>query len=358
MKTAMTISSFVILLLSCISCGLGYDPPKFEEIQVSPDGTKLVHLYSVFFCNSYSNNGGFTRRSGSTSYYVDIYDSKTGNKINKKSYKISNYPNLAAVTNHSIIISSLNKKGSGRNIRIFNIKDGKMTYDQDKLKKINQGLVFDPLRILTNKSGKNGIAIIADDARAYLLDDLSGKATLLSDNSFADGYNKSENFDKLRYLSNDSINFEFSGTTRKKAQLIIKNTLKDNDQINQNTASTSKKLSTIDFIEPYLVSVRSFNNFMKEEAETIKSEENWLVISKSKASDNYETVFTLLDKNNLTQIWETRLSNPLVDLKSEELKIILPDKNSLLIVSDQSINRLNMKSGKWEWNQRLIQKLR
>jgi len=107
MKTIKFLPAMVLAFLATIflnSCGLGSYPPENEGAMITPDGKKIVQVYSIFYCTQYKSSGNRVSRSGTKTFYADIYDSQNGKKINKKSFKLANYAKLSALTDKSFLL--------------------------------------------------------------------------------------------------------------------------------------------------------------------------------------------------------------------------------------------------------------
>jgi len=325
------------------SCGIGSYPPENEGAMITPDGKKIVQIYSIFFCTQYRSKGNFEQRSGSKTFYADIYDADNAKKINTKSFKFNNNAKLFAVTNKSFFVYYLSFEKKRACIEIYDIETGKLRFGDDQLKKQNNDLVFQYSQVNANLTGKSGIVIKADDARIYFLDDISGKATLLEDQKNTNQLNNS-NFELTTFFFSDSLKFEFEGDTRKKV-ILKRNTT--NSAISSNS----------DFIDPNLIEqvVEKINSIQKNKL--YYAEKDWLILSKTKDNQDYEWIFSALDHETLKEKWSATLKNPLVEKKLEEIEQLYQSGNTLIIIGSQSINKLDLKSGKWLWNIRLTNEI-
>lgn len=354
MKIIKFLPTLVLAFLATIflnSCGLGSYPPENEGAMITPDGKKIVQVYSIFYCTQYRSSGNRVSRSGTKTYYVDIYDSQNGQKINKKSFKLANNAKLKAITNKSFLTYSYNKKKNRISIEIYDIESSKLMFNEDQLKKLNNGHVFQYNYIYDNYSDKAGFVIKADDARIYHLDDISGKATRLENQENTNLLNES-NFKLSAGIFHDSLNFKFKGTNRKKAFLIRKT---------KDLTTKEKEIeSSLDYIDPKLIENTNINDesdFLNKNIRLYYADKDWLIMSKTKDNLNHEWIFTALDKETLNEKWSTTLVNPLVQKKSEAIKQLYSSDNTLIIIGSQSINKLDLKSGKWLWNLRLTNEI-
>ena len=321
------------------SCGLGSYPPENEGAMVTPDGKKIVQVHSIFYCTQYSSKGNFVQRSGSKTFYADIYDADNAKKINTKSFKLNNDATLFALSNKSFFVyyHSLEKKRAC--IEIYDIETGKLRFNDDQLKKLNNDLVFQYGHVNANLTGKSGIVIKADDARIYYLDYISGKATLLEDQKNTNQLNES-NFELTTFFFSDSLKFEFEGDTRKKAILKRNN-------------STKTISSNSDYIEPNLIEHIVEKIIFNKKHKLYYAENDWLILSKTKDNQDYEWIFTALDRETMKEKWSATLKNPLVEKRTEEIKQLYQSGNTLIVIGTQSMNKLELKTGKWLWNVRL-----
>jgi hypothetical protein len=346
MKHNLIYSLIAAIFFLCNSCGLGSYPPENEGAMITPDGKKIVQVYSIFYCTQYKSSGNRVSRSGTKTYYVDIYDSQNGKKINKKSFKLANNAKLKAVTNKSFLTYGYNQKKNRISIEIYDIETGKLRFNDDQLKKLNNGLIFQYNYIYNNYSGKAGFVIKADDARIYLLDDISGKATLLKDQENNELTNDS-NFDMTTIVNFDSISFQFKGHSRSKA--VIKRARSKN---------LEDVISETDFIKPNLLAKETVKRgIFEKNPDLYYASNDWLILSKTKDNQDYEWTFTALDRETLKEKWSATLKNPLVEKKLEEIEQLYQSGNTLIIIGSQSINKLDLKSGKWLWNVRLTNEI-
>ena len=349
MKTIKFLPTIMLVFLATIflnSCGLGSYPPENEGAMITPDGKKIVQVYSIFYCTQYRSSGNRVSRSGTKTYYADIYDSENAKKINTKPFKLSANNELKAVTDNSFLTYGYNLKKKRITLEIYDIETGKLKFNEDQLKKLNNGLVFQYNYIYNNYSGKAGFVIKADDARIYLLDELSGKATLLKDQENNELTNDS-NFDMTTIVNFDSISFDFKGHSRSKA--VLKRARSKNSE---------DVISETDFINPNLLVKETVKRgIFGKNPELYYAINDWLVLSKTKDNQNYEWIFTALDRETMKEKWSATLKNPLVEKKSEEIKQLNQSGNTLIVIGTQSMNKLDLKTGKWIWNVRLTNEI-
>ncbi len=302
-----------------------------------------------------------THRSGTTTHYMDIYDAQTGQKTTAEPIKLEDGSDLYAVTDTRILLETWDSDKKRNTFKIMDMT-GKEMLDEVQIAKLNNGLVFEAYRLYYNLSQQKGVPMLANDARMYLLDDQTGKATILPD-SLVPSKDIDENFESINYLYSDSLTYSFEGTNRQKITLKTRK-YKDtvityggsfgNRTISQRMRRENQISSKTDYIRPCLIGETLYHPrgvSPSPKAEPICIDNGYLMLSKTKSSPDGEWQFCLIDKNTLAEKWVTVLKKPEGFAKSNEIKFIKLIGTDLLVFTEKSFSRLNLKTGKWAWNQ-------
>lgn len=333
-KYKHTIAALLLVIL--YSCSeLGNQPPENVVLMASDDGAVIIRQYSIFNVTSYSKRGNSTRRYGSTTNYLEAFDGTTGEAVSKQAFKLKGNYKLIKVTNKHALLKYYNIKKNNQELLIVNIPQFSKAFDEAALSAINNGLIFNPTYTYYNPTGIPGIILKADDARLYALDEKSGKAILLPDSVDARMINR-----RFLQLSNIEINnqlLNFTGSRRKKIVATIKG----------NNTPNAALSSAIDFINPYFVGYY----FPQQNKELpLRINNGLLIVSKTKDSNTFEFILTLIDGSSLQTNWSVTLKNEKGESSENDLLDIQLHGSNLLVITKNSMNLLDTKSGQWKWN--------
>lgn len=308
---------FLIFAFSLSSCGglfseMGSQEPENKTIIASEDGAKIVRLYSIFFVTSYKKIGGMTQRHGSSEYFMEVYNGTTGAVINTHPFKLKSNCDIFAVTDKTIWMNVFSTEEKEYQLQVRSINDGILLFDEQSIADKNNGLHFQSYRPYYNTGQYQGIILKADDARIYNIDEATGLATLIPD-SVKVKLKRGE-FEKISSLQQQDQHIRFKGSQRKKMVVELKG---------------SKDItSTIDFIDPYILD---------------EAPRNYIVFSKTKANNDFEYQFNLLDTASLQSKWETVLR----DIPGNDLLDISLNKNGILVLTKYSFGLIDLPTGKW-----------
>jgi hypothetical protein len=357
------LSIFVTLCLTLKSCGLGSDEPEHLAVTITPDGSKVIRMFNVFTCTSYKSGGGFEHRGGFYTTYLDIFDAKTGNKITKESYKTENSCEILTASNNLLWLRQWNLDLSRFDVKALRLPDFTEVETTESLQKKNN-LMLSGNEAYVSPSGQNGIALKADDARVYFIDDATRKATILPDSLVKT--KKEENFEFNTYLdfknTDTSVIISFIGLTRKKLQKVCSwysdtsFTLRatPNTNIKKIIKSSMQKKAIItsseDFIEPYFLLENTpapLKKHFKIKAYTFKN--NYIVLSKSKSSALFKWQINTINSGNLKTQWHATLENNAQKPTTQNLIHYRIFEGKLVMVTDVSISMLDLETGNWKW---------
>lgn len=329
-----------LLLVTLYSCSeLGDQPPENVVLMASDDGAIIIRQYSIFHVTSYSKRGNSTSRYGSTTNYLEAFDGTTGEAVSKQAFKLKGNYQLVKVTNTHALLKYYNSQKNKQELLIVNIPQFSKAFDEETLSAINNGLVFNPGYTYYNPTGIPGIILKADDARLYALDEKSGKALQLPDSVDARMINR--RFLQLNNIEMDNQRLNFTGSRRKKIVASIKG---------NNTGNTALS-SAIDFINPYFVGYY----FPKQNKELpLRINDGFLIVSKTKDSNAFEFLLTLIDSSSLQTTWSVALKNEKPENSENDLLDIQLHGSNLLVITKNSMNLLDTKSGQWKWNKYFI----
>lgn len=330
------------LLFTFISCSeVGKQPPENITLASTPDGAKIVRLYSVLFVYSYKKVGNSVHRSGTSTNYIELYDASNGNPINKEPYELNGYYQIMKTTQNHLWLKRYNTDTQKQEIFVLNIPNFSKAFSSDDLEKINNGLGFLPNQTYLNPYNKNTITIQGDDARIYQINETSGKATLLPDsvrpNPFDEPYLKLSAFETVGHR------YRFDGANRKKLLAIPKTS-----NPNKTNISTYE-----DFIDPFIIA--QFQDMANPEVPLILNN-GYLLISKTKKNQTYQNQFSLIDTASLKTIWTCTLPNDPTTSLNEELLDLKPSGKNLLALTKSFMGLIDPQSGKWIWTKSFASK--
>jgi hypothetical protein len=358
--------SYLFCLILITGCGLFKKAPEFEGIAISPNKEKIIQLYSVYHITSYSKGGGLERSTGYKKYYLDLYDAKTGKKYNDKSIEVENGGPLKYMTETTFLLTSYNSEKNRSELKIYDFK-GNMKFDAEALKNINGGLLFDYSLHYTVRENKRGYTVEGDDGRIYQLDDESGKAEKLNEDDLIKNVRR-DHFKPIHSFYNDSLNYRLEGKQRNRLYLRVQHE-RDSFQLFKSSFGERKfkrsfryyeeYKSLSDFIDGFIMGENRLDTVIQQTPDDYPFETGNMifVFSTSKSSNKFEWVFTALQKNDLKEKWIATLTNPLAEKQAEGIKDVLLIGNDFIILTDQSLNRLDLNTGKWIWNYRYIKEI-
>lgn len=325
-----------LLTIILYSCGeLGDQPPENVTLMASADGSTIIRHYTVFHVTSYSQRGGSTQRFGSSTAYLEAYNGTTGQLVSTKPYAIKGNCQLLKVTNTHAWLQYYNREKNKQELLVVNIPQFAKAYSEEELAKINNGLVFKTNYTYYNPPGITGVLLQADDARLYSVDEASGKATLVPDSVKARMINR-----RFLQIGNTRLTdryLTFVGSQRKK--LVAK--------MNDRKSGIADIASETDFISPYIVGY--FDPKISEELPLIINS-RFLVVSKTKDNNAFEFQFSLVDSTTLKTNWSLPLKNEKGEKNENDLLDIQLHGDNLLVITKNSMNLLDVKSGQWKWN--------
>jgi len=322
----------VALIFVIVGCK---EPPEFEKIMVSPDTTKIVYLFSI---KTRLSQGRMSNSIVNT--FFDVYDINTGEKINAEPAEVEERGMLQGISNKSILVNSYDVWNKKDYRYLYDIKTGQLTIGGEDLEK-KCNMKFTPLEDYVAPDNNPGIAVMGDDSREYVLTDNG----MLIPLQIKVKKKLTENVEFENSLRIDSLRIEFTSDNRPKLVNEVR-IRKEGEYIEQ------KETSLMDFINPSILSIEK----SVLEAEPIFFDHKYVIHSCTKTS-NGEHVFTCFQLGSVKAIWNSILSNPLASIKEEEIKWLCQLNNNLIIITDQSINSIDLKTGKWNYNVRLINEL-
>ena len=311
-----------ILLTACSE--IGKQPPELWSARFTPDGGRMVYTYDINTIWQYERRGGSTRSSGTRKAYMDVRDAATGRSLLTEPYSSRNTLAIVDIIGDLCALNSHNFEKSRDELVLMDITTGKERFGPEELSKINDGLHFDPTTYFENTTGKPGFVFAADDARAYLIDPNTGKATLVQTDTQTHSRSGDEN---PTTIGPRGSGMSFVGQSRK--ELVI-----------------NGRSSKVDFIEPAFGAELQDG---KDERVPVIYQGNPIIISHSSTNDDFSWEISLLDAGTLDLIWSASVANidraapfywnePLFKLNGEELVV---QTSTQLIQFDAATGKLN-----------------
>ncbi len=330
MYTTKFLATLVAVLLCCItlstiSCKeLGKQPPVTESIQLSTDGQSLIRTYSILNVTRYERKGGSTFRSGNMTRYFERIDPLTGHTLSN-SGKFKENLTILFVSDKLIWYKKYNQEAKDFDIVAINAQDFTEFLSGKQLLEKNDGLRFNPHRAYRLKNNSAQIVLRGNDERYYTLDETTGKALLVAQDSV--------NLTMPEFLDNnweiESYRYRFAGTGRRYLERRKRNEVLRTQE---------------DFISPSVFGKKVNRDFLPISITT-----NWLVFSKTTNDNTGVWQINLLDTATLQTRWYTTMDFDKVN-KKHDIESITLLKEGVLIICDKAVGLLDVKEGSWIWS--------
>lgn len=174
------------LLLCCVllaSCSaIGRQEPKLFDGQFSASGKYYTYIYMSVFVFSYQRSGGRSSSSGIATYYLQIIDTQTGQKLLNKPIKLNGFdcrfPHISAVSDDFVVLTCIqDNDGKPQAPMVFSIAEQAITLDGKALRERNPSV---PLAgagntdLRRSRDQPGAFFVEAKDGRVYRLDPQSG----------------------------------------------------------------------------------------------------------------------------------------------------------------------------------------
>lgn len=365
MRKIWSIVLFGIFLGGCIT-----ESPEFRDITLSQDSSKVIFQFTRFTITKQSAYG----TAGYNTSYLDVYDVNTGKKLTEDPFEPDGVIDLKGASKSTILTSSYDRETKSHVYSLYDLSSGDLIIGGEDLKAKNKGLEFKSnLEKVSSPHQKSGYLLDGDDGRRYFMDD-QGNATPLNNKLLKQNPG---NFELPNSFRSDSLEIKFSYGNRvnlmverriKKDTLVKLETLEFPKGIyfGNNMPKGKKKVkhyarqliitkldsSSIDFLDPRIV---CYDELYASEDKPIFWKNNLFVLSKTKDSfEHFEWQFTCFPFGSVKEKWSTILTNPLSNVQGEEIKLVYLLGQYLIILTNQSINSLDLESGKWKYNVRII----
>ena len=353
------------------------ESPEFRDITLSQDSSKVIFQFTRFTITRQGDYG----TAGYNTSYLDVYDVKTGKKLTEDPFEPDGYIDLKGASKSTILTSSYDRETKSHVYSLYDLSSGDLIIGGEDLKTKNKGIEFKSnLEKVSSPHQKSGYLLDGDDGRSYFMDD-QGNATPLNNKLLKQNPG---NFELRSSLYSDSLEIKFSYGNR--VHLMVERRIKKDTIITLeretlefptgiyfgNNMPKGKKVkkkleyarqliitkldsSSIDFLDPSIV---CYEELYTSEDKPIFWKNNMFVLSKTKDShEHFEWQFTCFPFGSVKEKWSTILTNPLSNVRGEDIKLVYLLGQYLIILTNQSINSLDLESGKWKYNVRIINEL-
>lgn len=275
-----------------ISKSLGFDkvgkqkPALFSGV-FSNDARYFAYTYYITHVTNYSRRGGSTFSSGYSKYYLQIVDLKTGEKIIKHPKRHSGSLSVNHIENNNVWLKLFHSADNYSVPCMYSISNNSYTFDDDDLLNLNAGTFSDEnnsnIHFFENKTGKPGAVIEGIDGRQYLVDPITGKATLINSNNSDNAF-----WNNVMWQKSTSVNdFEFRGNTRK----IVLTKRRGKEPVQ----------SERDFIEPEFLTLDATSPIADDKL-TI-CDNGFFVYSQKTTNSKMSKLLSMLDYQTLKERW-------------------------------------------------------
>lgn len=174
--------TFAALLLAACS-QIGRQEPKVFQGMFSSSGHYYAYVYGSVFVWSYERKGGSTRTQGSVTYYLQIVDADTGQRLLAEPFELDpsdcRYPRVEDVNDTHALLSCRGKDGNKATApMVFSIAARKVAFLPKAILSANPGLplVMDAGGAYRNAEQPEAFFVEGSDGRKYRLDPATGTA--------------------------------------------------------------------------------------------------------------------------------------------------------------------------------------
>ena len=327
LKPLFGIAIFLVIgMLMLSTCSeIGKQPPQLWSARFTADGSRLVYTYDVVTILQYERKGGSTRRSGTRKAFMNVRDAVTGEVLLAEPYRSKNTLNVVGIIGDLCALNGYNTGTSRNELAIVDITTGKERFGPDELSKLNGGLEFDPSTQFVNTTGKPGFVFAAQDARAYLIDPITGKAELAETSAPIHLVLGNKNPTRIGSRKEE---VGFMDGPRQRLEM-------------------KGRYSILDFIKP------AFGADLKDgdsERTPVSYKGNPIVISRSTTNKDFSWEITMLDSATLNQIWSATLVNvPDAAPFYWEDPLFHVDGDALLVQTATQLSRFDGATGTLKW---------
>ena len=354
LKLAILFCGVVSFASFFASCGLGTQPAVVKSIGMTPDRTKVVVLFTEYHVTSIKKSGGFTQRSGYDESFFRVYDAETGSVVNQNPFEIDENGDIVLITDSCVYLNVYDRDLELSLLHIYNIQTGKKMFDGKALFEANNKVYLDPNGLFWHNNELFPRLFKGDDARIYAVNESNGSYSRVED-SLAVRYGSTfQRFTKLYSVSDDEFSISLTGKNREHLEF-------ENRRNGRSDKEFVKKQCTSaeDYIDAGILGTNSLIKRRSVEVDELPlfMDSTLFVFSKSKDSRQFEWIFSAYRIPDCAMLWSQQLKNPLMELQEEEIKEVVLRETDLFILTNQSINCLNAKTGAWKYQVRLIHEI-
>lgn len=321
---------FSLLLSICLhfsGCSeIGTQPPELWSARFTEDASRLVTTYDEVFIWSYEKKGGSIRRNGSSRYFLDIRDTRTGQSLLAKPLKFDFAPTIVAINADLCAVQVNNNKTSRSELSIVDLRNGTEKFSDGDLSRIN-GIQFNGGQYYGTIAGREGFVFAGEDARTYFIDGNTGAAELVETGRAIHPMMSRNNLDGI---GTSSAMMRFTSGARQQLEW-------------------QGRRSEADFIGPKFAGAITT---VGEERTPVFFQGSPLIISRSSTVKDFSWVVSMLDSASWRLKWSATIANePDVAPFYNAEPLFTLDGKSLLVLTTTSLNRFDAATGVLQWSE-------
>lgn len=322
-RSAILLVGGCLLLSACSE--IGTQPPELWSARFTEDGSRLVYTYDEVFIWSYERKGGSTTRMGSSSYFLDVRDTRTGRTLFAKPLELSYATQIVDINADLCAVMIHNHKTSRSELSIVDLRDGTEKFNGEDLSRINGGLQFNGGEYFGSIPGRVGFIFAGEDARTYFIDGNTGAAELVEAGPGKHPMLSRANPDNL---GSGSEAMRFTSGARQKLEV-------------------QGRSSEADFIDPKLAGAITT---VGEERTPVIFQGGSIILSRSSTAKDFSWLVSSLDTASMKLKWSATIANvPDVAPFYNAEPLFALDGKDLLVLTSTSLSRFDAATGRLNW---------
>ncbi len=331
----LMIAGCTLLLAACSH--MGRQDPRVFQGQFSPSGKYYAYLYQSVFIFSYQRTGGRSVSNGSLTYYLQVVDSSTGQKLLAKPLKPKDfdctYPQLGAVSETHVLIACSNSKGQAQAPFVFSIATQQVTLTGKAIAERNPALGgVHGTDFYRSREQPSAFIMEASDGRKYRLDPDSGAAQPVTGD-----FERLDTDDQLRGQLPKSL--REAGDGRRYIKV---------------AARGQSQRSTDDFLRPKYLMLGHETEDHSSPATQVDG--GFLVLSNTVKDSGQNKLLTQVDAATLATRWSTPLPQRRGDWANGfDTEQFVLQGNLLLLANSSQLLRIDLSSGTVVSNVNLVE---
>ena len=322
------------LLAACSH--IGRQVPTVFQGKFSPSGKYYAYIYQSVFIFSYQRTGGRSVSNGSLTYYLQVVDSSTGQKLLAKPLKPRafdcTYPQLGAVSEAHVLIACSNSKGQAQAPFVFSIATQQVTLTGKAIAERNPALGgVHGTDFYRSREQLSAFIMEASDGRKYQLNPDSGTAQPVTGD-----------FERLDI--DDPLRGELPKSLREAG---------DGRRYIEVAARGQSRRSTEDFLRPkYLMLGHDTEDHFSPATQV---DGGFLVLSNTVKDSGQHKLLSLVDAATLATRWSTPLPQQRGDWANGfDNEQFVQQGNQLLVANSSQLLRMDLLTGQITRNVDLV----